>query len=86
MANKKELYLMLIGARIRYYRKISNLKQEELARRIGISISALQRIEQGNYNKSISLTTLLDIADGLHIDVQLLLNMNETEKRLMDWN
>lgn len=77
---------MLIGARIRYYRKISNLKQEELARRIGISISALQRIEQGNYNKSISLTTLLDIADGLHIDVQLLLNMNETEKRLMDWN
>lgn len=86
MSDKKELYLTLIGARVRYYRKISGVKQEELARRVDLSLSALQRIEQGTYNKSISLTTLLDIADGLRIDVQLLLNISTDEKRLMGWN
>ena len=85
LGEKKFLFFTLIGARIRYYRKLSGLGQAELAKRVGISESTLRRIEQGTYNQNVSLTTLIDIADGLRIDVQLLLTINDDEKRLLGW-
>ena len=71
----------LIGARIRYYRTLNGLNQRELAKRVHISESAIGRIERGDYNESISLSTLVDIANGLKIDVQRLLTMDEGEER-----
>lgn len=85
MSINKELYFTLIGAKIRYYRKISQLSQEELAKSINISPSTLRRIEQGTYNQSISLATLIDIADGLHVDIQDLLIVSDLEKKLTGW-
>lgn len=85
MSTNKELYFTLIGAKIRYYRKISQLSQEELAKRVSISLSTLRRIEQGTYNQSISLATLMDIAEGLHVDIQDLLIVSDLEKRLTCW-
>ena len=75
----------LIGARIRYYRTLNGLNQRELAKRVHLSESAIGRIERGDYSESISLSTLVDIANGLKIDVQRLLTMDEDEERLLGW-
>lgn len=68
--DKKSMLYKLIGARIRYYRTISGLSQKELAKRVHLSESAISRIERGDYNESITLSTVLDIASGLKIDFQ----------------
>lgn len=91
MDDKKVMFCKFIGAKIRYYRTISGiaqhgLSQKELARHSNLHSDTISRIERGNYNDSIPLTTLIDIADGLGIDVQLLITMNDVEKRLMNQN
>lgn len=58
------------------------MKQSELAEGVGISRSALSRIERGKYNDNVSLVTLFDIAEALKIDVALLVTFNETEKQM----
>lgn len=82
--DQKDMLYKLIGARIRYYRTLNGLNQRELAKRVHLSESAIGRIERGDYNESISLSTLVDIANGLKIDVQLLM-MDEDEERLLGW-
>lgn len=91
MGDKKTMLCKFIGAKIRYYRMISGiaqhgLSQEELARRSNLHPDTISHIERGNYNDSIPLTTLIDIANGLHIDMQLLIIITDVEKRLMHWN
>ena len=71
-----------IGRKVAYYRRLRNLTQEELARRIHISKSSLCKIECGRYNNNISLSMLMAIAYGLDIDVGMLLNFDEREQRL----
>ncbi len=44
-----------IGRNIKKYRTQSNLTQEELCEKVGISISYLSKIEAPNCNKSFSL-------------------------------
>lgn len=83
--DQKDMLYKLIGARIRYYRTLNGLNQRELAKRVHLSESAIGRIERGDYNESISLSTLVDIANGLKIDVQRLLTMDEDEERLLRW-
>lgn len=90
MGDKKTMLCKFIGAKIRYYRTISGidqhgLSQEELAKRSNLHPDTISRIERGNYNDSIPLTTLVDIADGLGVDAQLLITITEVEKRLMNW-
>ena len=57
-----------IGQRIRKYRKAYRLSQEELAERIGISVTHMSHIETGN--TKLSLPVLVDIARvlGVHTD------------------
>lgn len=91
MVDKKEMLWKAIGAKVRYYRTIcgiaqNGLSQEELARRANLNPHTISRIERGNYNESIPLTTLVDIATGLEIDVQQLIDLSDTEKRLMHWH
>lgn len=67
----------MIGLKIAYYRKMRGYTQGQLAGKIGISTTYLRQIERGNNGKSYSLETLLSIAVGLDIDVNLLLSSSE---------
>lgn len=67
----------MIGLKIVYYRKMRGYTQGQLAGKIGISTTYLGQIERGNNGKSYSLETLLSIAVGLDIDVNLLLSSSE---------
>lgn len=67
----------MIGLKIAYYRKMRGYTQGQLAGKIGISTTYLGQIERGNNGKSYSLETLLSIAVGLDIDVNLLLSSSE---------
>ncbi|XFO69562.1 hypothetical protein SPSIL_057960 [Sporomusa silvacetica DSM 10669] len=73
-----------IGRKVAYYRRLKNLTQEELARRINISVSSLGKIERGKYNNNISLSILLAIAEGLNIDLAMLVTFDAREKTL-EW-
>lgn len=67
----------MIGLKIAYYRKLRGYTQGQLAGKIGISTTYLGQIERGNNGKSFSLETLLLIANGLDVEVDLLLSGNE---------
>lgn len=64
-----------------YYRTLRGMTQEQLAEKVNISKSTLGRIERGSYNNNVSMSTLLDISDGLKIEVALLVTFNEEEKK-----
>ena len=82
--NKNKIY-KLVGAKVLYYRTLEGLPQEELANKIHINVSTLSRIERGKYNQGVSLAMLFDIAEGLNIEVNLLVTFNDDEKKLL-WN
>ena len=82
---RKAIILKQIGAKIAYYRILSGLHQVDLANKIGVSESVLSHIERGKYNDNISVYLLLDIADGLQIDMAMLVTFNEQEKQMW-WN
>ena len=71
-----------IGNKVAYYRKLRNLTQDELAERVNISVSALSKLERGKYNNNIPLSMLIMIAEGLRIDVSMLVTFDEREKLL----
>lgn len=77
--------LKQIGLKIAYYRKLRNLTQVELARRINISTSTLGKIERGRYNNNLSLMMLVNIAEGLNIDLVMLVDSDAREKAL-EWD
>ncbi len=61
-----------IGEKIRGYRKAKNLSQENLAERVGISVTHLSHIETGN--TKLSLPVFVAIAQALEIQTDDLLN------------
>jgi len=67
----------MIGLNIAYYRKLKGLTQLQLAERINISRTHMSNIEAPNMRTSISLETLMDIADILEIPVELLLHFSK---------
>ena len=71
-----------IGNKVAYYRKLRNLTQDELADRVNISVSSLSKLERGKYNNNIPLSMLIMIAEGLRIDVSMLVSFDEREKFL----
>ena len=52
-----------IGQRVRKYRKAQGLSQEELAARVGISVTHMSHIETGN--TKLSLPVLVELAGPL---------------------
>ncbi len=78
----KTIIYRQIGAKVAYYRTLRGMTQEQLAGKINVSKSTLGRIERGKYNKNVSVSTLLDIADGLRIDMALLVTFSEQEKKI----
>lgn len=79
---RKKILLRQIGAKIAYYRTLRDLKQEELSSLAHISQSVLSRIESGKYNDTLSVSMLMNIADGLQIDMALLVTFNDVEKSM----
>jgi DNA-binding XRE family transcriptional regulator len=57
-----------VGDRISIARKRADIKQEDLAKTIGVSTSTLQKIESGHTSPRLELVR--DIADALAMDFQ----------------
>ncbi|MBR4904917.1 MAG: helix-turn-helix transcriptional regulator [Selenomonadaceae bacterium] len=72
----------MIGAKITYYRTLRDMSQKELAKRANMSVSSLSKIELGKYNNNVSVSSLFDIADGLQIDITMLVKFSNMEKSM----
>ena len=81
MGIRRDIYYRQIGAKIAYYRTLYGLEQNQLADKVHISQSTLSRIERGKYGENISISLLLDIAEGLEIDPSLLTTFSSLEKK-----
>ena len=79
---KKIMIYRQIGAKIAYYRTLRQMTQAELAKKVNLSKSTLGRIERGKYNNGVPISTLLDIAEGLHIELSALVTFSEEEKKV----
>lgn len=77
MNEKRRQEYKMIGLNIAYYRKLKGITQMQLAERINISRTHMSNIEAPNMPTSISLETLLDIADTLEIPVASLLDFHK---------
>lgn len=66
-----------IGLTIAYYRKRKGLTQLQLAELVNISRTHLSNIEAPGMPTSLSLDTLLDIADALEIPAKKLFSFPE---------
>ena len=73
MTTKRENEYKMIGLNIAYYRKLAGLSQLQLAEKVGISRTHMSNIEAPNMPTSISLETLMDIADALNTPASTLL-------------
>lgn len=76
MNEKRKQDYKMIGLNIAYYRKLKGITQMKLAEEINISRTHMSNIEAPNMPTSISLDTLLDIADALDIPAANLLYFN----------
>lgn len=77
MNEKRKQEYKMIGLNIAYYRKLKGITQMQLAEQINISRTHMSNIEAPNMPTSISLETLLDIADTLEIPVANLLDFHK---------
>ena len=68
----QELY-STIGKNIKFYRKKAGLTQIQLAEEAQCSLSYITKIEAPSCDKSISLSTLNQIANVLNIEISALL-------------
>ena len=57
----------IIGERIRYYRKMNNITQIELAEKLGVASGYISNIEQGNRNPSLEM--LVQICDWFGVEL-----------------
>ena len=78
----RKIFFKQVGAKIAYYRTLREMPQDELAKKAHVSTSTLSRIERGRYSDNLSLLLLLDIADGLQIDIALLVSFNDLERQM----
>ena len=72
--NREQEYRRL-GLTIAYYRKLKGYSQMQLAEALGISRTHISNIEAPNMRTSLSLDTLMDIADVLEVPVSTLFSI-----------
>lgn len=70
---KRTQQYKMIGLNIAYYRKLKGYTQLQLAEAVNISRTHMSNIEAPNMPTSVSLETLLDIAEVLEISPSSLL-------------
>ena len=68
-----------IGQRIRKFRKALGMSQEQLAEKVGISVTHMSHIETGN--TKLSLVVLVDIANALGEKTDTILFGSKKEDR-----
>lgn len=74
----KDNLMEIVGNNLRFYRVMRHMTQEELAEKVGVSISFCANIERGK--KGVSMFVLRDFADALEITVnQLLYDCNANQ-------
>ena len=71
-----------IGQRVRKYRKAQGLSQEELAARVGISVTHMSHIETGNTKLSLPVLVELACALGVQSD-DLLFDRGSERSRVL---
>ncbi|GIP16537.1 hypothetical protein J40TS1_21790 [Paenibacillus montaniterrae] len=69
---KRKQTVVTIGKRIRYYRTMRNLTQEELAERISTTGSYVGRMERGERNMKVE--TLEKVATALNLSLSTLIS------------
>ena len=75
MNNKHKIELKHLGVRIQQKRKACGLTQEEVAYRMGCSLTYISKVENGK--ASCNLDRLLDLGNVLQCDISdLLLGIN----------
>ena len=67
----RENLMTIVGDNLKFYRTMRHMTQEELAEKVGVSISFCANIERGK--KGVSMFVLRDFADALDITVNQLL-------------
>ena len=82
MDEKKTAILRQIGAKVAYYRTLRRMTQAELADKVHRSSSSIGRIERGTYNNGAPISTLLDVADGLGVELASLVTFSEAEEKI----
>lgn len=75
--------LKLIGAKVAFYRTLRGLKQQELADKVNMSRSTINKVERGSYNDNLSIDMLITLAKGLNINVRMLLEITADEEQLL---
>ena len=75
---KKERQHRELGLTIAYYRKLKGMTQSQLAEALGFSRTHISNIEAPNIKTSLSLDSLLDIAEALGIPVRDLFDFKGT--------
>ena len=71
---------------IRYYRKIKNITQEELAEKAEVSISYIKQIESNREYKNVSLTLILKLCKDLDITISDLFEIDHTIEESFMYN
>ena len=77
----KSMICKRIGAKVAFYRMLKGMTQEDLSGRCHIGKSTLGRIERGEYAQGLSVITLIDIAEGLGIDISAFFVFTKQEKK-----
>lgn len=77
MCTQRTQQYKMIGLNIAYYRKLKGLTQLQLAELVNISRTHMSNIEAANVPTSVSLETLLKIADALEIPAAHLLDFDK---------
>ncbi len=75
---KNKALVKALGERIRDFRTLKNLSQEDVANEADIPLSQIGRIERGEINPTIS--TLFVISEALDIELKILLDFKIKSK------
>lgn len=62
-----------IGCRLRYYRNLRGMNQDELAKASGVSRSTISKIECHRDNMPYSISAFIKLARALHVPLKNLL-------------
>ena len=83
MKNKHEMELKSLGVRIQQYRKALGLTQEDIADRMGCSLTYISKLENGK--ASCNLERLFELSNILKCDAaDLLLGINMGSSQYLD--
>ena len=83
MKNKHEMELKSLGVRIQQYRKALGLTQEDIADRMGCSLTYISKLENGK--ASCNLERLFELSNLLECDAaDLLLRINRGSSQYLD--